>query len=165
MAGGLLPRCEFQIDRLRLRLDVTLPAQYSAITPVVDRTLESVREMGCAREDEINVETALREALANAIVHGCRHDANKSVQVSVMCEPDRGILVVVRDPGPGFSPESLPNPVIGKNLYSSHGRGIYMITRFMDEVYFDRGGTEIYMRKRRGAACMPATEPENRTGG
>lgn len=160
MSDDNLPRCEFQIDKLQLRLDVTLPAQISAITPVVDRTLESVREMGCAREDEISVETALREALANAIVHGCSHDPNKSVQVSVMCEEARGILVIVRDPGRGFSPESLPSPVIGQNLYSSHGRGIYMITRFMDEVRFERGGTEIYMRKRRGADLPPTTDSE-----
>jgi serine/threonine-protein kinase RsbW len=157
MAGNFPPSCEFHLDRLKLRLDVTLPAALSAISPVVTRTLETVREMGCAREDEVNVETALREALANAIVHGCGRDPGKSVQCSVMCEEGRGILVVVRDPGPGFDPASLPSPVLGQNLYSSHGRGIYMITQFMDEVQFERGGTEIYMRKRRNTAAPPDT--------
>jgi serine/threonine-protein kinase RsbW len=57
-------------------------------------------------------------------------------------------LIVVRDPGPGFRPDSLPNPVVGENLFSSHGRGIYMINQLMDEVSFRRGGTEIHMRKR-----------------
>jgi serine/threonine-protein kinase RsbW len=159
MTDSDFPPVEFHLDKLRLRLDVTLRAHLSAISPVVDRTLETVREMGCAREDEINVETALREALANAIVHGCGRDPGKSVQCSVMCEEGLGILVVVRDPGPGVSPESLPSPVHGQNLYSSHGRGIYMITRFMDEVKFARGGTEIYMRKRRGPALPPKTIP------
>ncbi len=41
---------------------------------------------------------------------------------------------------------------MGKNIYWQHGRGIYFINLLMDEVRFERGGTEIHMRKSRFAA-------------
>jgi serine/threonine-protein kinase RsbW len=54
----------------------------------------------------------------------------------------------VRDPGPGFDPSQVPSPVEGDCIYSSHGRGIYLINQLMDHVQFGRGGTEILMIKR-----------------
>jgi serine/threonine-protein kinase RsbW len=58
------------------------------------------------------------------------------------------MLIVVRNPGEGFDPDSIPNPTIGQNIYQSHGRGIFLINQLMDEVRFERGGTEIRMVKR-----------------
>jgi serine/threonine-protein kinase RsbW len=58
------------------------------------------------------------------------------------------MLIVVRDPGPGFDPSSIPSPVIGENIYSSHGRGIFLINQLMDEVQFKNNGKEIHMLKR-----------------
>jgi serine/threonine-protein kinase RsbW len=58
------------------------------------------------------------------------------------------MLIVVRDPGPGFDPGAIPSPTRGQNLYRHHGRGIYLISQLMDEVSYVRGGTEIWMRKR-----------------
>ena len=104
--------------------------------------------MGCAEGKEFEIETSLREALANAIRHGCARDPDKKVQVCVACDDARGMLIVVRDPGPGFDPKSLPSPVVGKNLYAEGGRGIYLINELMDEVSIERGGTEIRMIKR-----------------
>ena len=86
--------------------------------------------------------------MANAIIHGCKKDPKKMVEFCVTCDESRGMLIIVRDPGPGFDPASLPSPLIGQTLFSSHGRGIYLINRLMDEVRIERGGTEIHMRKR-----------------
>jgi serine/threonine-protein kinase RsbW len=58
------------------------------------------------------------------------------------------MLIVVRDPGPGFDPNVLPSPVQGQNIYSNHGRGIYLINQLMDEVEFQKNGTEIHMLKK-----------------
>ena len=63
------------------------------------------------------------------------------------CDPNMGLLIVVRDPGTGFDPNTIPSPVIGQNVFSDHGRGIFLINQLMDEVKFERGGTEIHMRK------------------
>ena len=142
-----LPPCEFERDKLIIRLDITVRAEISSISPVVQAILSITSEMKCAQGKELEIETALREALSNAILHGCASDPSKQVQCCVACDRDRGIIIVVRDPGKGFDPASIPSPVIGLNVYSEHGRGIYLINQLMDRVWFEHGGTELHMLK------------------
>jgi len=140
-------RCEFEARDLILRLEKTVHADVAAIEPVVLEIMSVVEEAGCAAGSEFEVKIALQEALANAVVHGCKGNPEVPVRVSVACDEERGMLIVVRDPGPGFDPAEIPSPVVGENLFSSHGRGIYLINQLMDEVRFERQGTEIWMRK------------------
>jgi serine/threonine-protein kinase RsbW len=142
-----LPRCDFEDKKLILHHQMTLPGDVEAITPAIDAVMEMARQMGCAAGKEVEVEIALREALANAIRYGCKEDRNKQVEFCVACDVDRGMLIVIRDPGPGFDPASIPSPIEGQNIYSTHGRGIYLINQLMDEVRYERGGTQIFMRK------------------
>jgi serine/threonine-protein kinase RsbW len=148
MSDPQWPQCEFDRRDLILRLDLEMAADLSAIDPLLGRLMKLIRDMKCAAGQEFEVETALREALANAVIHGCRQDPGKTVQVCVACDESRGMIIVVRDPGEGFDPGEIPSPVVGQNIYASHGRGIYLINQLMDEVHFGRGGTEITMRKR-----------------
>jgi serine/threonine-protein kinase RsbW len=141
-------RCDFEANDLLVKLDMTLPADVNAISPAVERVMAIVNEMGCAGGRESDIELSLREALANAIEHGGGNDPSKQVECCVACDHARGMLIVVRDPGPGFDPASIPSPVVGKNIFSTGGRGIYLINQLMDDVRFERGGTEIHMRKR-----------------
>jgi serine/threonine-protein kinase RsbW len=146
-SGATQPQFEFEAGKLMVRLDVSLQADVQAITPVVEGVMKMAGEMKCAAGKEFEIETALREALANAIVHGCKNDPRKQIQCTVACDESRGMLLVVRDPGTGFDPAALPSPTQGQNVYSEHGRGIYLINLLMDEVRYARGGTEIHMRK------------------
>jgi serine/threonine-protein kinase RsbW len=139
---------EFACDDLLVRFDLELPGVASAISPVVEQVLGIVNESGCAQGKEFEVETSLREALANAVRYGCEHNPGKMIQVSVACDQTRGVLIVVRDPGPGFDPSQVPSPVDGNCIFSNHGRGIYLINQLMDHVEFGRGGTEIRMIKK-----------------
>ena len=52
-----------------------------AISPVVDRVLGVVSRMGCGAGKEFQIETALREAIANAIRHGGAGYPDKRVRV------------------------------------------------------------------------------------
>ncbi len=143
-----LSQCSLESDKLLLKFEVTFSANIQAVSPVIDRIMNQVKEMSCAAGKEFEIEMALREALVNAVVHGCKSDPDKIVQCCVACDNDRGLLIVVRDPGPGFDPRALPNPLVGRNIFASHGRGIYLINQLMDEVSFKRGGAEIHMRKK-----------------
>ncbi len=130
-----------------IRIEVTLNADPTAISPVVEGIMEMARGLECTAGKEFEIETALREALAYAIVHGCKNDASKKVQCCVGCDDERGMLIIVRDPGSGFDPFRVPDPCNGENVYSNHGRGIYLINQLMDEVRFEKNGAEIHMRK------------------
>jgi serine/threonine-protein kinase RsbW len=140
--------CSFENEKLILRLDVTLPAMVDEIAPVVERILDLVKESGCLAGKEFEVTMALQEALTNAVIHGAQEDPSKLVQVTASCDQTKGILIVVRDPGPGFDINSIPSPILGERIFSAHGRGIFLINQLMDEVRFHRGGAEIHMLKK-----------------
>jgi serine/threonine-protein kinase RsbW len=142
------PEHDFDPAKLDLRVRVTLAADRKAVDPVVAQVMESVRQMKNVDGKEDAIELALLEALANAVVHGAKEDPTKVVECIVACDEQRGILIIVRDPGPGFDPQAIPSCTIGENLYSNHGRGIYLINQLMDEVEFHKNGTEIHMVKR-----------------
>ena len=146
MLSESLTRCEFDSSNLLVKLEATLAGDASAISPVIQRIMAVINEMGCAAGREFEIELALYEALANAIEHGSANDPSKQIQCCVACDHARGMLIVVRDPGPGFDPASIPSPIVGQNLFATGGRGIYLINQLMDEVRFEKGGTEIHMR-------------------
>ncbi|HXM08583.1 MAG TPA: ATP-binding protein [Terriglobales bacterium] len=140
--------CNFDAEKLKLKLSITLAADRDAVDPVVRSVMNVVRETNCAPGREDDIELALTEALANAVVHGAKSDPSKIVECDVACDDKHGILIVVRDPGPGFDPSKIADPCQGENIYSNHGRGIYLINQLMDEVKFHKNGTEIHMLKR-----------------
>ena len=139
--------CEFERDKLIVRMDITVREELGSISPLVQAILTIASDMKCAKGKEFEIETAVREALANAIVHGCRSDPSKQVQCCVACDRDRAMIIVVRDPGQEFDPASIPSPVVGQNVYAEHGRGIFLINLLMDRVWYERGGTELHMLK------------------
>ena len=69
-----MTRTEFTSKDLILKIDMTVPAEVGGITPVVERIMGAVTQMECAAGHETEVELALQEALANAVVHGCDKD-------------------------------------------------------------------------------------------
>jgi serine/threonine-protein kinase RsbW len=139
--------CEFNTDKLTLRIDELVASDVEGISPVVDKLMSIINESDCAPKESFGVEIALREALANAVTHGNRQNPQKKVRVCCACQQDRGLLIIVKDEGEGFDPSTVPSPLVGKNLYAAHGRGIFLINQMMDAVEFRKGGTEIHMRK------------------
>lgn len=148
MSNNSEPVFDFLADKLLFKLQVTLAADKAAVDSVVQRIMESIREKDCANGKEMAIELALSEALANAVVHGCKSDPSKTVECDVACDQNHSLLIVVRDPGKGFDPATIPSPVLGQNIYAGSGRGVYLITQLMDEVKFLKNGTEIHMIKR-----------------
>ena len=140
---------EFDPEGLHSRRSIRFAGRLDAVSPAVEQLMGEIRAMDCSKGKEFEIETALREAVANAVRHGCGNDGAKEVEAWVGCDESRGMLIVVRDPGPGFDPAAIPSPVVGQNVFRAHGRGIYLINELMDEVSFGSGGTEIRMLKRR----------------
>jgi serine/threonine-protein kinase RsbW len=106
-------------------------------------------------EDALHwISVAIRESVINAIKHGNRSDASKSVFVefaSVPAAHPTELVVHVRDQGEGFDPSSLLDPLAPENLLKSNGRGIFFMRNFMDDVSLRRlpeGGMEVRMVKK-----------------
>lgn len=140
--GGLLPYCS------TCALNITIPADPAAMTTVSDGVTELLTNRGWPEDDVMKVELALQEGLANAIRHGCKGDPTKSVQCSVTFDVGGEVVIVIRDPGPGFNVSAVPNPLEGDNVLKPSGRGVFLINQLMDTVEFSDGGRRVLMRKR-----------------
>jgi anti-sigma regulatory factor (Ser/Thr protein kinase) len=139
----LMPYCS------TCQFTMTIPADPSAIATVTDGVTQVLQEKQWLEEDVIAVELALQEAVANAIRHGCNGDRSKKLQCSVSCSEGGEVVITVRDPGTGFDPSAVPDPLDPQNMLKPSGRGIFLINGLMDEVQYADGGREVQMRKKK----------------
>jgi serine/threonine-protein kinase RsbW len=130
-----------------LEVDSWMRSEVRAISPLVDRLMRLIEGSLCVPGDEFDVELALREALNNAVVHGNREDPETKVHIRCRCQPGNELSIVVTDQGKGFDFEKTVGNGIATDPDSEHGRGIPLMKAFMDDVHFERGGSEVHMRK------------------
>jgi anti-sigma regulatory factor (Ser/Thr protein kinase) len=141
--SGMMPFCS------TCQFTMTIPADPRAIATVTDGVTQVLTEKGWSEPDIMAVELALQEAVANAIRHGCGGDASKQLQCTVNCDEEGEVVITVRDPGTGFDPQAVPNPLDPANIFKPSGRGIFLINGLMDDVQYADGGRELQMRKRK----------------
>ena len=139
-----------------VELRQSLSSQVALISPFVDQVMRFLAKCRNQEDSKLEIEMALREALANAIVHGNQEDPHKAVYVACRCTPDGEVSITVQDEGQGFDSDAVPDPTTPENRLVKHGRGIYLMKTLMDEVRFEKGGAIVYMRKKPNAG--PAAE-------
>ncbi len=165
-----LGSCPLKRDKLVSSFCEIIPSTVPALDAVMGKTMAAVKDMACAPEEEKlgDVELALREAMANAILHGNEGRPNKRVIIACFCECEGpgNLLLVVRDEGLGFDPTKVPDPTTAQAIYSAHGRGVFLMRQLMDDVRHKAGGCEVELRKRGETPCAPArsASPERDTG-
>ena len=133
-----------------IQMELALPSEVPAISPFVDKLMLLIKKCRCAPGNGTDIEIALREALENAVIHGNHEDPRKHVYVRCRCEADEVVSIIVKDEGQGFDSNALPDPTGPGAIESTHGRGVYMMKAFMDEVRFEQGGAVVHMRKKSG---------------
>ncbi len=131
-----------------LEIDSWMPSVIQAISPLVDRMMRLIEGSHCVPGAEPDVELALREALDNAVVHGNQEDPKTTVHIRCRCGPGNEISIVVTDQGKGFDFGKIVGNGITSDPESEHGRGIQLMKAYMDYVHFERGGSEVHMRRR-----------------
>ena len=130
-------------------IELTLPSRLKAIDKAATAVAELVTRSGIAEDAAFGIDMAVREALANAVIHGNKLDETKFVAINVKSSLD-SIEVSVHDQGQGFDPESIPDPTKEENVLKSSGRGIFFMRTFFDEVDWSmspQGGTTVRMIK------------------
>ena len=130
-----------------VELRQTLPSRIPIISPFVEQLMRFIARFRNSDGSEVDIETALREALANAIVHGNQQDSRKCVYVACRCSTDGEVAVTVQDEGQGFDTAAVLDPTTPENRLLTHGRGIYLMKTLMDDVCFEQGGALVYMHK------------------
>ena len=156
LADTLLKDCEDDIVACRFEWcptgeknpihQVWVPLQYQSVPGdsagrIDDLQGEWARTFRCALprlgEDIVHdITLTLREALLNALVHGCGNDKNKIAHVALLVAGDgSSLLARITDEGPGFDPAS--PPASGEPEHISLGlqviRGLAHGVRHLDE--------------------------------
>lgn len=90
------------------------------------------------------VETVLHEALVNAITYGSDLDHSKNIDISYEMGK-KGLRVVIKDTGTGFDVNNITVPVGLEALEKVNGRGIYIMQKFSDELFFNEKGNELIL--------------------
>ena len=135
-------------------LNMVIPATPAGIQTVSEGVTQLLQNKHWTEDEIIKIDLALQEALANGIRHGCKGDPTKSVQCTVTCDANGELMIVVRDPGPGFDLTKVANPLEGENMMKPSGRGVFLINQLMDQVAFADGGREVQMRKKRDKSTV-----------
>lgn len=87
------------------------------------------------------IETVLHEALVNAITYGNELDDRKYVHVLYEVG-EKGLRIIIKDEGSGFDVTSFSVPVGTEALDTVSGRGIYIMKKFAQAIFFNQIGNE-----------------------
>lgn len=122
-------------------IDGDLAAMRSVVEVVHAHLLESHWDDTAA----FAVRLALEEGLTNALRHGHGGDASKPIKLDCAVGPQH-IELSIEDQGPGFEPETVPDPTADENLTIASGRGLALMRAFMSDVIVHPPGNKVTMR-------------------
>ena len=131
------------------RLTITFESRLECADLAEAQVAQFAAGANYAKEQREEIGLAVREVVANAVLHGNRSDLNKRVFLAAEIQA-QGLVIRIRDEGEGFAPEALPNPLVPPDLHRESGRGLLLVKTLMDEVILRRtasGGMEVIMVK------------------
>jgi serine/threonine-protein kinase RsbW len=123
------------MDSLKIQIP-SLPENIRIVESFIDNVKDKFHI-----DDDIygNIMVAVTESVNNAIKHGNKLDKSKNVFLAANCE-ENVLKFTIEDEGPGFNPDSLPDPTAPENLDKLGGRGIFLMKHLSDEVSFSNEG-------------------------
>jgi serine/threonine-protein kinase RsbW len=109
----------------------------------IDNFINSIfNEFNFSRKLYCKIYLSVNEAVNNAILHGNSKDEKKIVTVDFFYN-DETFQFLITDEGSGFDFNSLKDPTDRENIYNESGRGIFIMKKYADEVYFLDNGTKV----------------------
>ncbi len=126
----------------------SISSKIEAIDEAVRKATAFATSAGFGDDALFGIDMAVREALANAVKHGNKLDATKSVEIGLI-DTGSAMEIVIRDHGEGFDVSRVPDPTNPENLLKASGRGILFMHNFVDKVEWAEGGTVVKMTKNR----------------
>jgi len=123
-------------------LSLTLSSDLNELDKLEAFVRQITDAIRCSSDKSHQIMLVLTEAVTNAILHGNKQQAEKTVEITAALTPEK-VVLSVRDQGAGFDPESIPNPLEDENLLKSSGRGVWLMREFSDGVQFRDHGREV----------------------
>ncbi len=134
-------------DLGRLILEREIPSEDALVTPLVVRLAEFLVKEGLIVEKERNrIGLCIEEACLNAVAHGNKRDFKKLVRVKIYLN-DLSWSIRVDDEGNGFDLSKVPSPVSEHGMWGERGRGLSLISLYMDKVVYYHNGSTLVMSK------------------
>jgi serine/threonine-protein kinase RsbW len=97
-----------------------------------------------SQQDLFAIEILLREALSNAILHGCENETAQR-PICIMKVNSSEVIIDVRDPGPGFNwKEALRRR---HHELDEDGRGMTIYTHYATQFKFNPMGNRVMLRR------------------
>lgn len=130
--------------------EFSLPSRIESVDEAALRADDFAKKNGLGDDFISSIDLAVRESVANAVKHGNKFDETKNVDVRLV-RSEVGFEMTVRDHGPGFAVDDIPDPTDPENLLKASGRGVLFMRAFMDEVEWfphTEGGTVVRMVKK-----------------
>jgi serine/threonine-protein kinase RsbW len=90
------------------------------------------------------IETVLQEALVNAVTYGNGLNSARPLQMNYEIG-EKGLRVFIKDSGKGFDVFNTSVPIGREALEKISGRGIYIMKKFSDAIFYNRQGNEVIM--------------------
>ncbi len=116
----------------------------------VESFIDELRETYDIRDDVFgNILISVTEAANNAIIHGNHCDLTKEVTIAANLDSGSKILTIkIKDQGPGFDYNNLPDPTSPENLEKISGRGVFLMKQLADWVIFGEEGSLVELQFR-----------------
>ncbi len=131
-----------------VKFEVSIPSDTTVAQDVQERIISELERRSYTSRDVFGVRLALEEAITNAIRHGNGND--KALKVEIVCEITDDLMhVEIQDQGPGFRPESVPDPTTDDNLDQPGGRGVLLMNAYMSLVAYNDSGNRVILEKSR----------------
>ena len=117
---------------------------------IVEKFIDDLKnELNIGDDVSGNILISLTEAANNAMIHGNKCDEKKEVTIDYELDGrGKNLTFIVKDQGPGFDYNNLPDPTAPENLERTHGRGVFLMMQLADMVVFSDKGATIEMQFR-----------------
>lgn len=132
-------------EHARQESEVWIPHDPEAIRRAEEGLLAAVGRARYPEASAFAIRLALEEAIYNAFRHGHQDlPRDEEVRLHWRVTPSE-IRITVEDKGPGFRPESLPDPTSQDRLELPHGRGVMLMRAYMTVVQYNEKGNRVTM--------------------
>ena len=141
---------------------LTIPGRYDRVSDACQFVSEGAQLAGFDTDEIFRIELACDEACTNVIQHAYRGENRGDIRVSWQIK-EREFVIVIRDKGQGFDPDSVPQPDIPEGPEDLEelkigGLGLHFMRTLMDQVHFSSDqveGNKLVMIKYRSESTVP----------